>query len=122
MKQCGYCAKEIGYNDMFCSSECETLSNSHYTVRAKFQKLISALNILGTCAIGIGIFVYALANFVGTVLIVGGAAVTGLLTLIIPTPPDNFTKKYKLKKAVFLTRIFGLVLIVFSVVMLFLFI
>lgn len=122
MKQCAYCAKEITYNDMYCCEECEKLTNAHYTARGKMQKLISAVNIIGTCAIGIGIFVYALAKFVGMLLIVGGGAITGLLTLILPTPPETFTKKYKLKKAITLTRIFGIILIIFSIIMLILFI
>ena len=114
MKRCEYCAKEIGYNDMYCCSECETITNKHYTIRGRYQKLISAANIVGTCSIAIGIFIYALVNSVGMGLIAIGGLVTGLITLLLPTPPETFVKKYKLRKAVKLTRVFSIVLLLFA--------
>lgn len=116
MKQCSYCAKEISYHEMYCSKECEEAYTSYFTRRSKLQKLLSALNIFGTCLIGIGIFVVALQNFYGLLMMgVGGLSVGGI-TLLLPTPTDNMIKKLKLQKAVKLVRIFGIILITFGVV------
>ena len=110
MKQCDYCAKEISYHEMYCSKECEDNYTAYFAKRAKLQKLLSALNILGTCSIGVGIFLYALHNIVGSMMIALGALAVGLITTFLPTPTDNIIKKFKLKKAVKYTRYFGFLL------------
>lgn len=116
LKQCGYCAKEISYHDMYCSKECEDAYTSFFTLRAKLQKLLSALNILGTCLIAVGIFVVPMHNFLGLLMMgVGGLSVGGI-TLFLPTPTDNMIKKMKLKKAIEFVRIFAIVLLVFGAV------
>ena len=107
MKKCSYCAKEIGYHEMYCSSECEEKYTSYFTKRTKFQKLLSSLNIVGTCSIAVGIFLYAIINIVGAMLIACGALAVGLITIFLPTPTDNIIEKHKLKKAVTFTRYFG---------------
>lgn len=115
MKQCNFCAKEISYNDMYCCKECEDSYNAFFSTRAKMQKLLSLFNILGTCLIGVGIFVVALQNFVGLLMIgIGGVAVGGI-TLLLPTPTDNMIKKHKLNKAVKTVRIFGIILVAFGI-------
>ena len=107
MKKCAYCAKEISYHEMYCSSECEKMYTSYFTKRAKLQKLLSAANIMGTCAIALGIFLYALTNLVGSMTLACGALTVGLITSLLPTPTDNIIEKHKLKKAVKITRYFG---------------
>lgn len=111
MKQCKYCAKEIGYHEMFCSNSCEQNHTNYFAKRTKLQKLLSAINILGTCSIAVGIFLYALHNLVGSMMIACGALGVGLITTLLPTPTDNIIEKFKLKKAVKFTRYFGLILL-----------
>ena len=107
MKKCSYCAKEIGYHEMYCSNECEEKYNSYFTKRTKLQKLLSAVNIVGTCSIALGIFLYAIINVVGTMMVACGALAVGLITILLPTPTDNIIEKHKLEKAVKITRYFG---------------
>lgn len=111
MKKCYYCAKEIGYHEMYCSKECEEQYTAYFRKRTKLQKLLSTINIAGTFLIAIGIFLYALNNFVGALAVAVGCISVGIITLALPTPTDNFIEKFKLKKAVSLIRKFGLVLI-----------
>lgn len=116
MKQCGYCAKEISYQEMYCSKECEAKYTAYFALRAKLQKLLSAVNILGTFLIAIGIFLSPLQDYVGLLLIAVGGLSVGLITLFLPTPTDNFINKFKMEKAVKIVRLFGIVLIVFGAV------
>ena len=115
MKKCYYCAKEIGYHDMYCSKECEDAYESYFRKRGKLQKLLSAVNIIGTCLIAVGIFLYALTNFYGAMAAAIGFLSVGTITVTLPTPTDNIINKFKLKKAVSLIRKFGFVLLVLGV-------
>ncbi len=115
MKKCNYCAKENGYNDMYCCEECENKTNDYYNTRVKFQRLLSAMNIIGTCSIAIGIFLYALHNAVGAGLCAFGGLCVGIITLLLPTPTDNMISSLKLKKAILFVRIVGAVLILFGI-------
>ena len=104
MKKCAYCAKEIDYHEMYCSDECQADANAFYDMRQKNQSAFSALN--GICVIGIGIcfFLYA---FLPAAAVIAGAACTlilGAMYLLLPFPADVMIEKYKLKKALFLTR------------------
>ncbi len=115
MKKCRYCAKEIGYNDYYCSKECENSADKFFRVRSKTQKMLSAVNIGGTVLIGVGIFLYALSNVIGAFMIATGGVSLGLTTILLPSPPDNFIDKFKLKKATFIVRIFGMLLLLFGI-------
>ena len=115
MKKCRYCAKEIGYNDYYCSKECENSADKFFRVRSNTQKLLSAINISGTVLIGVGIFLYALTNVIGAFMMAAGGLSLGITTLILPSPPDNFIDKFKIKKASMIVRLFGIILIIFGV-------
>ncbi len=116
MKQCGYCAKEISYQEMYCSKECEDKYNGFFALRAKLQKLLSAVNIIGTFLIAIGIFLAPLHDYVGLLMMAVGGLSVGLITLFLPTPTDNFIQKFKMKKAVKIVKIFSFVLLAFGIV------
>ena len=111
MKQCQYCAKEISYHQIYCSKECEQLSEEYYHRRVKFQKLISICYITGTVALALAIFIFPLVNIAGAALGIYGGFATGLITLFIPTATDNIIQKYKIKKSMTIVRVFGLVLV-----------
>lgn len=115
MKKCYYCAKDISYHEMYCSKECEELYTAYFAKRTKLQKLLSAINIVGTFLIAIGIFLYAINNLIGALTCAAGFLSVGIITLILPTPTENFNKKYQLKKAISIVRKFGIVLIVLGV-------
>lgn len=115
MKQCEYCAKEISYHDLYCCEDCENKATEYFAKRAKLQGLISAVNIGGTCMIAIGIFLFAINNIVGALLMAIGALSVGLMTLLLPCPTDNMIKKRKLKKAMAFVRIFSIVLFAFGI-------
>lgn len=115
MKKCEYCGKEISYHDMHCCDECEKICNSYYAKRTNLQKLLSAFNIIGTCLIAVGIFVFPMQNFVGALMMAAGGLFVGLITLLLPTPTDNMIKKNKLKKAIKIVRILGIVLVCFGI-------
>lgn len=114
MKKCEYCAKEISYHEIYCSDACEKNAENYYTKRTRMQKLISFANIVGTCLIAVGIFVFAMQNFVGALMMAVGGLSVGAVTLLLPCPTDNMIKKHKLEKAVKLVRIFGIILLVFG--------
>ncbi|MBQ3073153.1 MAG: DUF2116 family Zn-ribbon domain-containing protein [Ruminococcus sp.] len=115
MKKCRYCAKEIGYNDYFCSQECENSAENFFRVRSKVQKILSAVNIGGTVLIAVGIFLYALTNVIGAFMVAAGGLSLGVITMFLPSPPDNFIDKFKIKKASLIVRIFGIVLLAFGI-------
>lgn len=114
MKKCEYCSKEISYHEMYCSENCENKAQEYFTKRTKMQKLISVLNIMGTCLIGAGLFVFALQNFIGAMMLAVGGLSVGTITLLLPCPTDNMIKKHQLVKAVKLVRIFGAILLAFG--------
>ncbi len=116
MKQCGYCAKEISYQEMYCSKECEEKYTAYFALRAKLQKLLSTVNILGTFLIAIGIFLSPLQDYVGLLMMGVGGLSVGLITLLLPTPTDNFISRFKMEKAVKIVRIFSVVLLAFGAV------
>ncbi len=114
MKQCEYCAKEISYHEMYCSEACEKNAEEYYAKRTKLQKVISTGNIAGTCLIAVGIFVFALQNVIGAMMMAVGGLAVGAITLFLPCPTDNMITKHKLSKAVKLVRIFGIILLLFG--------
>ena len=104
MKKCAYCAKEIDYSEMYCSDECQAVANAFYDMRSKNQKAFSVLN--GICVLGIGVcfFLYA---FLPDVAVIAGGSLTlvlGAMYFLLPFPADVMIEKYKLKKALFITR------------------
>ncbi|MBQ2943430.1 MAG: hypothetical protein IJD93_01840 [Ruminococcus sp.] len=115
MKKCEYCAKEISYHDLYCCEDCENKATEYFAKRAKLQALISAVNIVGTCIIAVGIFLFAITNLVGALLMATGSLSVGIMTLLLPCPTDNMIKKNKLKKAMSFVRLFSIVLFAFGI-------
>ena len=104
MKKCAYCAREIGYHDLYCCFECQERTSQFYDLRERFQKVFSVFN--GICVLGIGIciFLYAfipdIAAVVGSIL----TLVLGTMYMLLPFPADVMIEKFKLKKALFISR------------------
>ena len=118
MKQCPYCAKEIGYHEYYCCDECQKNSNDFFDLREKRQTVFSIFNGICVLGIGINIFLYA---FVPDVAIIAGsvcAMILGAMYFFLPFPAEVMIEKFKLKKALFITRIVAVVLFVIGATLL----
>ena len=111
MKKCGYCAKEIDYNEMFCCDECQRSVNEFHEMREKNQSFFSAVN--GFCVLGIGVCIFLYSLLPDIAVIAGSAClmVLGGLYFLFPFPAEVMIEKYKLKKALFYTKIVAGVLL-----------
>ena len=118
MKKCEYCAKEISYHEMYCSDECQNGANKYYDLREKFQKPYAVINGIFVIAVGICIFLYSFLRDVGA--IGGGSAlvILGVMYYLLPFAPDVMIQKYKLKKAIFITKIIAAVVFTLGVLVL----
>ena len=111
MKQCAYCAKEISYHELYCSDECQIGANRFYDMREKFQKFFAVINGVFVLGIGICLFLYSLVPAAGAIGIASCLIILGVTYLFIPLPVDTMIEKFKLKKAIFITRIIAAVLL-----------
>ena len=121
MKKCEYCAKEISYHEMFCSDECQNASNKFYEMREKYQKPFSVINGIFVLAIGICIFLYAFTKGIGAIGASVSMIILGVMYLFLPFPPEIMIHKFKLKKAIFLSRVIAGALILIAAVVLILY-
>ncbi|MBQ8538659.1 MAG: hypothetical protein IJ433_03310 [Ruminococcus sp.] len=115
MKKCEYCAKEISYHEIYCCDDCQTNANKFYEVRDKISKLMGVINGVSVLSIGIGLFVYSMIREVGAFMVAIPTVILGILFLFFPIPADVMIQKYKIKKAVQITRIIAVVLLVFGI-------
>lgn len=118
MKKCSFCAKEISYDEMYCCDECQKSANDFYEMRDKNQSAFSALNGVFVIGIGICIFLYA---FLPAVAVVAGSIclmILGLMYFFLPFPAEVMIEKYKLKKAMNITRAISMVLFAIGAVLL----
>lgn len=116
MKQCEYCAKEISYHEMYCSSECEKKHKNFYQMRNKFSKLFSVINGIFVLLIGICIFGYSFLPEFGIWGAVGSLTILGVMYLFLPFPPEAMIHKYKLGKSIRLSRIIATILLILAAV------
>ena len=121
MKKCEYCAKEISYHEMFCSDECQNASNKFYEMREKYQKPFSVINGIFVLAIGICIFLYAFTRGIGAIGASVSMLILGVMYLFLPFPPEIMIHKFKLKKAICLSRVIAGALILIAAVVLILY-
>lgn len=121
MKKCEYCAKEISYHEMFCSDECQNSSNRFYEMREKYQKPFSVINGIFVLAIGICLFLYAFTREIGAIGMSVSMLVLGVMYLFLPFPPEIMIHKFKLKKAILISRVIAGALILIGVVVLILY-
>ena len=97
MKICSYCGKEIDYNHIYCSDECDKNTFMYYKLRKKYQMLFNVVNITAFVAIIIGVFLGLLSQILKLGLLVcgSGVALLGLLNLVLPYygVDENIRKK-----------------------------
>ena len=118
MKKCEYCAKEISYHEMYCCDECQDAANRFYDLREKFQKPFAVINGICVIAVGICIFLYSFLRDIGAI---GGSSaliILGTMYFFLPFPPDVMIHKYKLKKALFISKIIAGVILALGLIVL----
>lgn len=105
MKKCRYCGKELDSNLEFCSSECE---NSYRKIiekdRHKIKYFLSSI-ILGFLAMFYGV-VSSRNCMIGS-----GIIVMGVTVVLLPFTTSETTALFGNKKARFIGRILGMILI-----------
>ncbi len=112
MKKCEFCAKEISYFDQYCSDECHANANRYYEACEKYGHVFSIIN--GICVFGIpvGIFLFPFAKTFGAIIATLCCVVLGIMLILLPFPTDTMISKHKLQKAMKMTRIVGVMVIV----------
>ncbi len=118
VKKCRYCGKEITLDKMYCCDECQKEADTFFEYREKTQSGFSKINGIFVLGIGVSILLYAFSRTVGAV---GGSIclmILGLLYAFFPFPAEVMIEKYKLKKAIFLTKVIAAVLFALGVLVL----
>lgn len=116
MKKCNYCAKEISYHEQYCCEECKINYQRKIMLTERFARVFMYINTACVFGIPIGLFLMSIVKPLGTAIAVGSCVVLGIMLLLLPFPTEGMIKKYKMKKAVFLTRIVGAAVIALGAV------
>lgn len=115
LKKCEFCAKEITYFEQYCSDDCHANANRFYENCEKHGKLFSIINSICIFGIPVGVFLFPFAKTIGTIIAALSCFILGIMIIFLPFPTDGMISKYKIQKAVKLTRIFGLLVIALGV-------
>lgn len=107
MKKCEFCGKEISYDDMYCSEDCEKKNLQYYNLSNRFAKPFSMINVVCLFGITVGMFIFPMAKPFGAALAITCCAVLGVLLLLLPFPTESMIRKFKLQKAMKVTRLVG---------------
>ena len=107
MKKCEFCGKQISYFDQYCDDECHIKANKFYEKSERFSKVFSIIN--GICVFGIpvGLFLISFSRSVGLTVALASCIILGIMLIILPFPTENMISKFKIQKAVKITRIIG---------------
>lgn len=111
MKKCEYCAKEITYFEQYCCDDCQESVNKFNETRDRFSKLFSVVSFICVFGIPLGLMVFSFARALGLLLSAGSCFAMGIVLFLLPFPAENMITKYKLKKAIKITRIIGVAVI-----------
>lgn len=116
MKQCEYCAKEITYHQIYCDDICEDNAQKFYDMRESAEKIMGILNGICVLSIGIGFFLFSFFSKTSAFMISIPMLILGILFTLFPVPADVMINKYKIQKAVKLTRIIGIVVLLLGII------
>ena len=118
MKRCDYCGKEISYHLQYCCDECSENALNFYKNEKRFKNIFGFINVISIVSLMIACFI-ALLFSAKIALITAGIAllVMGIGVFSFPMPTLNQLKKQKIKKAIFSTRIIGIILAVLGIVL-----
>ena len=119
MKQCEYCAREIDYSKQYCCDECEKNAKIFFNKEKRSEKIVSAVNCIAFLGIMVSVIIaIAFMPKLGALCCAAFLFIIGIIFAIFPFAPESITKKYKIKKAVVLMRIFALLFVIASVILL----
>lgn len=119
MKLCNYCAKQIGYNELYCCDECEKNAMIFFNKEKRSEKLISVINIIGFFGLFIGMLIAFIGSrVIGSLVCSALLLLLGITYLVFPFAPENIIKKYKIKKSIKFIRIVAAAFIVLSIIIL----
>ena len=107
MKKCDYCAKEISYYEQYCDEKCEKKALDFYSLRERYTKVFSVLNVIGVFGIPVGLFLSAIDAAIGFSITSFSLMLVGATVFFLPFPVENMISSMKIKKAVFATRMIG---------------
>ncbi len=111
MKKCDYCGKEISNFEQYCCDLCEQNALRYYQNEKKFRNIFGFFNVL--CIVSIMIFCFVALLFSARIAMIGAGiclAVLGAAVAVFPMPTLNQISRFKIKKAVFTTRIAGAIM------------
>ena len=111
MKKCDYCGKEISNFEMYCCDMCEQKSLKYYKNEKKFRNIFGFFDVV--CIVSILIFCFAALLFSVKIALMGSGislVILGIAVTVFPMPTLNQISRFKIKKAVFSTRLCGIVL------------
>lgn len=111
MKQCDYCGQEITYDLQYCCEQCESNALKYYKNEKRFRNIFGFINAVSIICVMIACFM-ALLFSTKIAMITAGIAliILGFAVFIFPMPTLNQIKKQKIKKAIFSTKIIGIIL------------
>lgn len=115
MKKCEYCAKEISYFEQYCDEDCHAKANKFFEMRERFEHIFSVVNGICVFGIPIGIFLFSFLRTAGMIVTVLSCLVLGVMLILLPFPTDNMISKYKIQKAVKITRCIGFAVLALGV-------
>ncbi len=118
MKKCDYCGKEISNFEMYCCDMCEQKALKYYKNEKKYRNVFGFFDVI--CIVSILIFCFTALLFSAKVALTGSGVslvVLGLAVAVFPMPTLNQISRFKIKKAVFTTRLCGLILIALGCVL-----
>lgn len=115
MKRCDYCAKEISYDKQYCDEDCQKKAIDYYELNEKYTKLFSVIDIICIFAIPVGFVIFSFADYVGFTMVAFAVAILGLMVVLLPFPTEDMISKFKIEKAVKITRTVGVCLLVLGI-------
>ena len=94
-------------HDQYCDDECHIKANKFYEKGERFGKLFAVINMICVFGIPIGLFMLSFAREVGLTVALASCVILGIMLIILPFPTENMISKFKIQKAVKITRIIG---------------
>lgn len=116
LKNCEYCNKEISYHQQYCCDDCEKAALNFYQTRERFTKIYSVFNGIFVLCIGIGIFLFSFTQLTGSIMVTTALFALGIMNILLPFPAEIMIHKFKLKKAITLSRYIGYIVLFLGII------
>ena len=121
MKCCDYCGKEISYFDQYCCEDCKLKAEQYFQRENKQKGIFGICSIIGVIGCFAGGFLGVIVPEVGLIIFTIALFIIGTSFFLFPLPVLNFVKKYKIKKAVKITKYIGAAFDFIALILLFIF-